>query len=428
MTVRSRSCWTAARTPEAVGLALALCAAGAAVGARPHPHLDIEDITPATAAAARREVWIESASGLFRALGPDRGQTVALLTLADDTLARLDRMLDAPVPRTAGLPVYLALHPAEDPEAAPVFRRRHLIHDWGIAHRMDVTGLDRAEEGLIRGELVRLLLDRWTAYRQPPDARRERPADAPAGVVYGMARAMLPEVRELAVVQARTAWMEGADVDPARVLGMDRPPGPPDDALATAAILWLQESSPSALSRLLGEAAEGRAVTARGLAGALSLPDERAVARAWALWLAAAEHRRTPWARTVPERVARVRRAVTLDTALWTRPLPADVPEYIGPDLLLARRGEPWVAAVAGHLALRLRHEPTGEPRVLDQAAGRLEQALLDLRWPEPGRPWRWLPHRTSSPQIARTLATVEAALAALEQPTAAAEPNNVVP
>lgn len=423
MTAPSRSSSTAGRAHNAARVALLLCAAGAASGAAPHPHLDITDVTPAAARFPDEAVWIESASGLFRARGADRAQTIALVTLADDTLARLDRLLTTPIPRPPNLPVYLALHPAAAPDAEPVFVRRHLVQPWGVAHRMDVSGIERAGELRVRTELVRLLLDRWTAYRQPPAARAERPAEAPAGLVHGLALLLLPDSREQAVREARAAWMAGAETDPARLLGMDKAPAPPDDVLAAAAALWLQESAPGAVTRLLAGAAEGRAVTARRLAGAMDLADERAVARSWALWLAASRERRAPWARTVSERVARVREAASLDTALWPHPLPADLPERIEPEILLARRNEAWVSAVAAHLAAQVRNEPTGEPRALDEAAGLLEQALLDLRWPEPGRPWRWLPQRASTPRIARRLARAREELAALDQPPAEAEP-----
>ena len=322
-----------------------------------------------------------------------------MLGLADRVAQSLHQMLGRPIPQPPGYPVYLVIHPANTNQTKAAFARQHVVQPGGWAHRMEIWNLEDAPPGQVTLELVRLLLERYAVYEQEPEAREAHPAAPPAGWCSGIARIIFPGLRDATLRTAHASWLEGAGNDPMKLWSSEKVLVSPDDALAGAAIEWIQGRNPEAVRGVIEGIAQGKTLSPELLAGILNLPDGNAVRRDWHLWMAATGDRLTPWTQTPAERVADLRRALTMDRGVWPHLAPPTVPEVFGPETLLDHRDEDWVRGAIPLMIHQLRSVPTGDLPELDRAARIMDDSLLRLRWPEAPAPWKWIPspYRTRS-------------------------------
>ena len=369
------------------------------------------------------EPWIHSPSGLFRCRGASRVDIMEILGLAERVAARVEGALQHPIPRPVGYPVYIELLPPSGPSAGTVFTRHHLMDPGGIAHRLDIWGYaDAQPEPLVR-ELVILLLDRCVVYRQDPQSRRAAARSLPPGLGAGLARVLFPALREQALRIAHDAWLIGDAGDPAIRLSAPESGDPTEESITGVIILWLRDRHPAALDELVTRVARDGLPAAPELANLLGFPDPGALRRDWHLWMAAQDSKLKPWTLTPAQRAAQLRDSMCVDGAQWPDLAPGDAPEFIAPETLLARRGEPWVPRTALHMIRQIRSVPTGHLPRLDRAARLAERALWELQYPQPPIPLRWLLFQTSDRSIARRLEQVHQELNRIEEGEVTASP-----
>lgn len=399
------ACWTFLMTAT-----VATAMASAAASTAPAPQNPGAPAAPAQIG----NIWISGSSGLFRGAGEPRTLVVSVLSWADEIARGFEKFTGLTIPRNDAAPIYLWLLPA-DAHRPPGVQRVHVVQPWGIAHRLEIHGAEQVPPAALNAELTALFLDRCAVYRQKPEVRKDKPASVPYAIALGTSRCLIPNPRGLALRAAREAWIGGADSNPAHWLTRTAPCDATDTALCTAAVAWMHEQNPEWLTAVVQTVSEGNPLAPERLAQIAGCSGTPSMIHSWALWIASADQRQTPWLIPIRDRIRDVRDSIQLDPALWPDPLPFSPDETVGIDALLAHRGKDWIEPVARYLVVRLRQVPTGQPPELDRAARQIEQILLDVRHPEPSIFWRWLPVRDRTSTLKRQWKEAESTLTDLE-------------